>query len=329
LKLGSLRSLLALAAASIALDCAEANAASGQPEWLLPLPGPLPALHPTEVMCLYKDHPCKLIGVSGSYGVIDDRGNRVHVLSSASYNAARANSFLPGSIAIKTESAVSYGQVRKFANTNDPTYRPVDSTYEATVVASQAYAGCYLVLLFFDQRFLDGRVDNPSISIAFQNIGDLPAGIETKVSAVFHYVDYKKTGLVYLPLYFSNGVEILTDQLEGASRLFRCVDMQRHKMVMDAYLQKNPHSTIRALPYLRFPPVFPGGLVPGSIPADLKVDFTVNADGTVDGVQLSKTVRTDVLVGIRRAIQGWLYVPALQAGFPQSSSVSMLLDFKN
>jgi hypothetical protein len=106
---------------------------------------PLPPLHPTVLTCLYKDHTCHVIGVSGSYGIVDDHGAPVRLISHASYEAARAVAFLPGSIEIREETALSTDVLR--AVNGDPNRvvdrRPGNSNYEATVVASRAYSDCY------------------------------------------------------------------------------------------------------------------------------------------------------------------------------------------
>jgi hypothetical protein len=44
-------------------------------------------------------------------------------------------------------------------------------------------------MVYFDEGYPGGRTDVSSATFAFQRIGDLPAGVETKVTAVFHYVD--------------------------------------------------------------------------------------------------------------------------------------------
>jgi hypothetical protein len=261
--------------------------------------------------------------------MIDDRGTLVHVLSSARYEGVRVSAFLPGSIEIKTESASSFGLRNRSSRLDAPVDVPWDSTYKANVVASQDYTGCYLVLLFYDLGFIDGRVDNPALSFAFQKIGNLKAGIETKITAAFHYVDPLQKRVVYIPMFFSRGAEIRTEFADVLGQLFRRVEMLRHQKVIESYIQMNRHATLHAQSYLRFPPVFPTGVDPAELPIGLNVEFTVNADGTVEDIELSKVVRTEVLIGIQRAIGGWLFVPELRDGQPKVSRVSMQLAFES
>ena len=183
-------------------------------------------------------------------------------------------------------------------------------------------------MVYFDEGYPGGRTDVSSATFAFQRIGDLPAGVETKVTAVFHYVDLHGRWMVYLPLYFSHGAEIRTNHANDTARLFRRGEMLRHGKLIEAYFQENPRSTLRASPYLRFPPIFPGSVDPATIPSGLKVDFTVGADGTVEDATLTDKVQPEILAGVQRAVQGWLYFPKLESGQPVRSRVSMELDFQ-
>jgi hypothetical protein len=300
------------------------------PTWLVQS-GPLPPLHPTAILGIYKDHPCKVIGVFGEYALIDSQGSPIRLPSSAGYRPARANAFLPGSIEVRRQSA-SASQLRRVfrlqgAGTIDGGVIDESGRYEATVVASQVYSGCYLAIVFFDQGFLDGQTDDLSAMVAFQKIVDLKAGAETKITADFGYIDPKSRSRTYLPLFFSHGAEIRTNFADDSARLFQRIEKLRYEKSLALYLQTNPRATAPAKPYLRFPPVFPAGVDPAAIPAELGVDFTVTSGGTVEGVLLSETVQADVLTGIQRAVQGWLFYPRLENGQPVSTAVSCKLDF--
>ena len=303
--------------------------------------GPLPPLHPTVIMGSGKKGPaCQVVGVDGNYAVADNHGTPLRLPSSATYEPVRAGAFLPGSLEIRGQEASS-SQLRR-------TYRfiggggaevsgggEVDggvlsegSRYEATVVASQAYPACYLVLVFFDPGFLDGSSDSPSGMVAFQRVGDLPAGVETKIKAYFGYLDEKHRNMAYIPLYFSHGAEIRTSQAENSARFFRHMEMLRHRRLVDLYFQRNPRATLPAKPYLRFPPIFPPGVGRASVPDKLEVDFTVSSDGTVEEVTVPSAVPAEVLAGIQRTVQGWLFFPKLENGQPVESATSLVLDFK-
>ena len=295
--------------------------------------GPLPPLHPTMIMGSSKKGPsCQVVGVDGNYAVADNHGAQLRLPSSATYEPARASGFLPGSIEIKGQAASSSQLRRAYrfsgGETIDGGVLSEGSEYQATVVASQAYPACYLVLVFFDPGFLDGSADSASAMVAFQSIGDLPAGVETKVKAYYGFLDARSRSMGYIPLYFSHGGEIRTSLAEESARFFRRIELLRHKRMVDLYFQRNPRATLPARPYLRFPPIFPPGTDRASIPDRLEVDFTVSTDGTVEGVTLSKAVQADVLAGIQRTIQGWLYLPKLQNGQPVESATSLVLNFK-
>lgn len=310
-----------------------AGAAGGGSDEVIPRleSGPLPPLHPTAIMGHYKDRQCQVVGVSGDNGVVDDKGTQVRLASSAAYEPVRANAFLPGSIEVKGQTASSkqVTNVYRFSNGSEIRggIRSEGSEYKATIVASQAFPRCYLVLLFFEEDFLEGLTDNPYSAIAFQNIGDVHAGVETKVNASFGYIDPSRRALGYLPLLFSRGGEIRTNYTDDFSWFFRRVEMVRHKRLVARYLEKNPRTTSPVRPYLRFPPVFPPGLDRSGIPAQIDVDFTVTSEGNVEEVKLPKTAQADALAAIARALQGWLYLPRLDNGQPVDTALSFEFDF--
>lgn len=294
------------------------------------LPGPLPPLHPTAIFGMYKGQSCRVVAVSGNCGVVDNQGAMTRLSSSAAYEPVRAKAFLPGSITVKWEHSTSKQVVNVSKMGGQVVGRSLESEgtdFAAGIVASQAYSGCYVVLIFFDQGILDGSADTPAARFAFENIGDLPAGVEKKVTANFGYVDPKRRS-VYQVLFFSRGSEIRSNQADEVGLLFRRTELLRHQKVLALYLQKNPQATLKAVPYLRFPPIFLDEGAPAGVPAGLRVDYTVQDDGTVGDVQLSSTVPAGVLTGIQRAVQGWLYFPRLENGRPQPTPVSIELDIQ-
>ncbi len=295
--------------------------------------GPPPPLHPTTLMGIYKDHPYEVVGVSGNAGVIENQGTSIRLPQTATYRPERASAFMPGSLEIRKQEAES-NMLRRTVILNgglgevDGGVDFAGSHYETKVVASRAYSGCFLVILFFDRDYLSGETDDSGATVAFEKIGDLPAGVETKVEADFAYIDFKHRNLTYIPLFFSHGTELRTSFADDSAQLFRHIEMLRHRKLIPYYFQKNPRTTAPAQPYLRFPPIFPAGTDLSALPPELKVDYTVTSEGTVEGVRLSQTVPADVLAGIQRAVQGWLYVPQLANGQPMTSLASAELGFK-
>jgi len=295
--------------------------------------GPTPPLHPTTIMGTYKDHPCEVVGVSGNAGLVDNQGTTIRLPENATYQPKRASAFMPGSLEISKQTAESNMMRRTVILSGgmgevDGGVMHAGSSYETRVVASQPYPGCYLVLLFFNDNYLNGETDDPGAIVAFHQIGDLAAGVETKVSADFAYIDFNNRRLTYIPLFFSRGKEIRTSFAEESARLFRHVEMLRHKKLIPYYFEKNPRTTSPAKPYLRFPPVFPPGTDMSAVPAVLKVDFTVTSEGTVEGVRSAQALPPDVLGAVQRAVQGWLYFPQLDNGQPMTCFGKAELGFK-
>jgi hypothetical protein len=285
-----------------------------------------PPLHPTAIVCEYKGRSCQVIGVRGSYGVIEDEGKPVRLMTAISYDAARATAYVPGGIALTHEKAQATEVQLRVAGLVDS--HPENSDYDATAVASRTYADCYLVILFYDQAFANGTTDDPAATFAFQEVGTLQAGVETKVKAVFHYVDPHRQHMVYLPLYFSHGAEIRTNHADEVAAIFRRIEMIRHRKLVDLYLGRYPQATRAAEPYLRIPPIFPEEVGLAKLPTALKVDFAVISDGTVDGVFLPAGIPPEVALGVRRAMRGWLYLPKLESGRPVDVVNSIELNFQ-
>ena len=166
----------------------------------------------------------------------------------------------------------------------------------------------------------DNQPDTHSIALAFGEIGDVPAGRETpvKINCVYAVPD---GGAYYLfPLIFSKGVEIRTDQSDFAARFFRQQEMVAHADLLARYREKFPSADHPAVPYLRFPPLLPDGIDPRSLPA-IEARFAVMETGEVDSLEFTQVLDPSVDQAIRRAVNGWLFLPRLKKGMPVRTMV--------
>lgn len=306
----------------------------------VPDAGPLPPpLHPTAITGTYRDRPCVVVAVHGNSAVIESQGAEVRLPSTASLDPVRAKAFLPGSIEIKGQTATA-PEAGNPATVHDGGRHeggasPMDAggagsatgEYEATIVASQAYPRCFLVLVGYDPDYVGGRHDSSSATLTLQEIGDVPAGAETRIKAELAHADPRQRSPSYLPLIFSHGMEIRTNLADEAARYFRRGELLHHKAMVEKYLANNERVRMPARPYLRFPPVFPPRVDRAAIPARVKVDFMVTSEGTVEDVELPKGLAPDVRIAIARAVGGWLFMPKLADGQPIGIELSMELTF--
>jgi hypothetical protein len=319
--------LLCLAAAGPCLGAAEPD------DWLqFGASQAVPAApHPTALLGYYKDHPYPVVGVDGNIAVIDRDGKRARVTASSGFQTARVNAFLPGSLEVRRQAESSNKITRVWRFTNgaqaDGGVVSTGSEYKATVVASRDYPECYVALLFYGVGYLRGETDDPHMAVAFDRLGDLRAGAETKVDASFVYVDFGGRPMYYLPIFFSRGREIRTNMSDTLGLLFRRVEMLRHEKVLALYRQKHAADTLAASPYLKFPPILPEHADLSGVPALLRVDFAVTEDGTVEDVTPAAVVPPAVAYAIQRTVGGWLFMPKLVNGIPRRSMVALNLDF--
>ena len=293
--------------------------------------GPAPAAHPTAILGYLKDKPYPVVAVDGDQAMIEKDGKRLRVPREAGYQAARAKGFLPGSIEVGAQDATAnqVTRVYRFSNGAEVGGGVVSegTAYRAKVVASRDYKECYVAIVFFDVGYLKGDTDNPGMAVAFSEIGDLRAGVETKVKADFGYLDFARHPMYSIPLFFSRGREIRTNFEDNSARLFRRIELLRHEKLLELYRQKNPAATLKAAPYLQFAPILPERANLSGVPAMLRVDFVVTADGTVEDVAPAAAVPDDVAGAIERTLEGWLFMPKLVNGVPRRESESLNLDF--
>lgn len=74
----------------------------------------------------------------------------------------------------------------------------------------------------------------------------------------------------------------------------------------------------------RFP--YPAGALPQ--PASVRVQFVVNADGSVSDVKTLTTTSKDMAGEVERAVKQWKYKPAMKANQPIKVILQQQFDFK-
>lgn len=199
-------------------------------------------------------------------------------------------------------------------------------SYECTLFSSEAHSSCYLAVVFFREDS-QGLPDSRSIALAFGDIGDLAAERETPVKIDCAYAVPGGGQYYCLPLIFSKGIEIRSDQSEIEAQFFHQQDMVTHAELLAQYRLKYPNADRPAAAYLRFPPLLPEGIDPHSLPATIDAKFSVVETGEVDSLEITPTLDPRVDQAIRRAINGWLFLPRLKKGIPMRTLIDVPLSF--
>jgi hypothetical protein len=172
-----------------------------------------------------------------------------------------------------------------------------------------------------------GAPDYGTIKMAFKQVGDLPAKRETSVTIHDSYKGSEGQTAYFFPLVYSKGLEIRTDYCEDSARFFRRSEMAAHEAILAQYRQQNPSSDRPASVYLRFQPEFPNGFNVRTLPSVITAKFAVTETGEVDSLELDQVLDVEADHAIRRAINGWLFLPRLKNGYPVRALIQIPLSF--
>lgn len=296
-----------------------------------------PPLHPTVIIANIKGRQYPVTAASAEFAEITVEGRRERLFSDQSYSTPRAAGFAPGFIQFKAQNASSTIRTMtdRFRNYGDASDVDVPAgimsesgNYACTIVSSGEIADCYIAVIFY---LVNGTGDlvPGSTAIAFRQVGDLAAGRETRVTIDCGYVVRAGRGRGhYFPLAFSRGREIRTDQCENSARFLRHGEMETHAALLAQYRKDNPASDRPASAYLRFQPELPVGVDPRSLPSTVTANFSVTETGEVDDVELDQVLDAKVEKEIRRALDGWLFLPRLRKGLPVRSRITVPLSFE-
>jgi hypothetical protein len=82
-----------------------------------------------------------------------------------------------------------------------------------------------------------------------------------------------------------------------------------------------------SLAYLRVLPQLPAGIDPHSLPPTINAKLMVAETGEVDSLEIDQALDPQVAQAIRRALNGWLFLPRLKNGSPEQSVMELPLSF--
>ncbi len=318
-----------LSAASLAVVALFATKSAHSAQWLED--DREPPLYPSIITTQYEGKTYPVTAVSGEIPEIQVDGKLRHLYSTPSYRTPRAMGYAPGFVQFKAQSANTLTKTLTFTIMGSgkiPGGTVSESgEYECTLVASEAHSDCYIAVVFF-RNDASGNPDASTTAMAFRQIGELAAGHETKVTINSGYAAPPDAHFYFFPLIYSRGLEIRTNMSEAAAHYFRPEEMAAHRTLLAGYRQQYPAADRAAFPYLHFQPELPMGVDPRSLPATVIVNFAVTETGEVDSVVIDQILDVQVDREIRRAINGWLFLPRLKKGYPVRSMVQVPLSFR-
>jgi hypothetical protein len=292
-----------------------------------------PPLHPTVIMVDYKGKSYPVVAVKAEVPEIEVDGKRIKLHLNQKYQPVLGGGYGNGLIEFKKQNSTSQitTSAYRFSGSAGSSLIPggVVSTsgeYRCTLSSSLALPGCYIAVTFFREDS-QGKPDPRTIELAFGEIGDLPPGRDTPVKLDCAYVMGGVGRYYVLPILFSRGIEIRSNESENLAAFFRVQDTEAHRLIIAAYRQKYPHADHVAVPYLRFPPVLPDGVDARSLPANIDAKFAVVETGEVDSLEITPAIDPRVDAAIRRAICGWLFLPRLKQGIPERTQVNVPMSF--
>jgi hypothetical protein len=316
------RRLVILLAAAMPLVCA------AQSDFVNEQMHGKPPLHPTVLLTAYKGEEEPIISVRVDEPRVEVEHKQHMISRSASFQPIRGAAFAPGSIQITGEHADSKYMQEVFYNSGGDRGGHWDdhSDFQATLTPSESYQDCYMAVLFYDAKFMKGTQPLPSISVVFQEVGDLVAGKPKTVKMRFAYIDPSKTpNLTFFPLMFTHGEEIKTNHSELSARFFRRLELMRHEKMVADYKSKNVGKDAPLKPYVRIMPKFPDNLDVSKLPPVIKTSFMVDSDGTVYSVQIEDAIDKEAEEAIHQALGGWLFFPRLKDGHGERTMVRVPL----
>jgi hypothetical protein len=322
------------AGTSLALFALVATTSAFPSQWLQD--GREPPLYPSIITTEYKGKTYPVTAVSAEVPEIWAEGKLMRLYSAPSYRTPRALGYAPGYIQFKAQSANSVTATQTIrvkgsemmGNEKLSGGKTSESgEYECTLVSNEAHPDCYLAVIFF-QNDASGNPDASTTAIAFRQIGDLAAGRETKVTVNSGYIVAPDVHFYYFPLVYSKGLEIRSDLSEVAAGYFRRGEMTAHEAMLAKYRQQNPTADRPAIPYLKFQPELPVDVAPNSLPPTVNAKFAVTETGEVDSIELDQVLDIKADREVRRALNGWLFLPRLKKGYPVRSMAQVPLSFR-
>lgn len=296
--------------------------------------GPLPPpLHPSVIMVDYNGKSYPVTAVAGEVPEIEVEGKLVRLRSSQTYDPQIAAGFGRGFIRFERQassSQVTTMSYRLFGPGVDSVVPggavSASGEYKGTIIATEAHSDCFIAILFF-RKDAQGLPDTRSIKIAFGNIGEIAAGREIAINLNCAYI-IPGGGTYYLfPMVFSKGVEIRSDQCEIEAHFFHQQEAAAHAELVTRYRHKFANADHSIAVYMRYPPLLPDDIDPRSLPAGIQAKFSIMETGEVDSLEIIPALDPRVDRALRRAINGWLFLPQLRKGIPVRVLVNLPLSF--
>ena len=286
--------------------------------------------HPTIITTEYEGKSYPITAAAGETAEIEVSGKLKKLGSSEHYQPRLSTGYAPGFIEFKTSTASTLTATRMYrfqgGGTVPGSTVDVNADYTCSLVSSTRQTGCYLAVIFFRTDAV-GDPDDRTVAIGFKQIGDIPAGPVVQVKISRGYIPVSGGNYYCLPFIFTKGKEIRSDQCEFVARFFRAQEVASHSRILQRYQEQHPSADRQAVAYLRYPPVLPDGIDLRTLPPTINATFVVMETGEVNSLALDYGLDPLASQAIRRALNGWLFLPRLKAGVPSESLIRLPLSF--
>ncbi len=286
-------------------------------------------LHPTVLTADYEGKSYPVIAAASEAAEIEVSGKLRKLGASGQFQPHMGAAYAAGFITFKSNSASTRTRTLEYHFQNGATVPggilDIDADYTCSLVSSVAQGGCYLAVIFF-KTDPAGEPDLKTVAIGFSEIGNLPAGALVQVKIRRGYIPVSGGNYYCLPMVFTRGREIRSDQCELIARFFRSQYVASHAKILDRYQKQYPSADKPPVAYLRYPPVLPDGVEARTLPK-INATFRVLETGEIDSLQLDEGLDPRVAQAIRRALNGWLFLPRLKAGVPVETLMRLPLAF--
>ena len=192
----------------------------------------------------------------------------------------------------------------------------------ADIIPALSYDSCFYVFVLYDRTNPTGITERFPRTLFFGNIGHLDAGQKKELM-----VDVDRDKVPRFPsllvLVFSHGLEIESNQADEAAWFFRQEDLCGYRKRLAAYIGENRTGDSPVQNYLSIAPELPQAIPVVTLPAKIEAKCTVSCGGLVESIELPRDLPVPVAQEVARAVSGWLFLPKMQKGLPQTAMIQI------
>ena len=272
--------------------------------------------YPAVLMVKRDDKLWPVVEASGRRAVIEIAGERTTVPKKSEYVIDRGYHYATGEAvftgATKRVTSYSTVDIDSGAGIGGTHFRD-SKDFNVVLSVSEGHEHAFVAVLFVNSTFLAGRSKDATSFLYLREIGAIEANkskyVEVDVSE-FGRFDLARS--VAIPIFFDAGREVHSNFSDLLGTYERRRDLAKHRNVLANYTRMNPAGNRESEPYVLCEPARPGNAPFKASRVD--VTMQVDADGIVRATAVPAETDPQEALEIRRALQGWLFLPRLEDG---------------